>query len=62
MLEQDACEMLSETLQEQVERFVIRYTTGDDQPLAYIQIAPISRPDPDGDMAVDRHLEGLEPS
>ena len=59
LLEQDACEMLSETLQEQVERFVIRYATGDEQPLAYIQITPVSNPDATKEMEIDKHLVGF---
>ncbi len=57
ILEQDACEMLSETLQEQVDRFVIRYHFGEDAvPLAYIQIEPNAKQDAKLDMDVDRHL------
>ena len=56
ILEQDACETLSETLQEQVERFVIRFETGADRPLAYIQISPVSRPNLDADIKIDQHL------
>lgn len=59
ILEQDACEMLSETLQEQVERPFIRYTFGDDEPLAYIQISPVARPDLKMEMDIDRHLVSL---
>ncbi len=57
ILEQDTCEMLSETLQEQVDRFVIRYHFGENAvPLAYIQIEPNARQDAKLDMDVDRHL------
>lgn len=59
LLEQDACEMLSETLAAQVERFVIRYVTGDDTPLAYISIAPSDRPNVDQDIKIDNHLASL---
>ncbi len=59
LLEQDACEMISETLQEQVDRHVIRYVHGDDEPLAYIQIMPESRPDLQQEMEIDKHLSGL---
>ena len=59
ILEQDACEMLSETLQEQVERPFVRYVFGDDEPLAYIQVSPVSRPDLDMEMKIDQHLVSL---
>ena len=59
ILEQDACEMLSETLQEQIERPYIRYVFGDDAPLAYVQVSPVSRPDLDMEMRIDRHLVSL---
>lgn len=56
LLEQDACEMISETLQAQVERHVIRYVHGDVEPLAYIQIMPEARPNLTQEMAIDNHL------
>ena len=57
ILEQDACEMLSETLQEQVERFVIEYVYGKGvRPLAYIQIEPNAKEDAKLDMEIDNHL------
>lgn len=59
LLEQDACEMISETLAAQVERYVIRYVTGDDTPLAYISIAPSDRPNVDQDIKIDTHLAAM---
>lgn len=57
ILEQDACEMLSETLQEQVDKFVIEYTYGYGvTPLAYIQIEPNAKDDAKLDMEIDNHL------
>ena len=57
ILEQDACEMLSETLQEQVEKFVIEYVYGKGvRPLAYIQIEPNAKEDAKLDMEIDNHL------
>lgn len=57
ILEQDACEMLSETLQEQVDKFVIEYTYGHGvKPLAYIQIEPNAKQDAKLDMDIDNHL------
>ena len=47
MLEQDAVANLGEALHEQVDRFVIRYVTGDEEPLAYISIEPVVKPDVD---------------
>ena len=56
ILEQDACELVSETLNAQVDRYVIRYMTGDDIPLAYVSIAPTERPNVDQDTKIDNHL------
>lgn len=56
MLEIDDCIGLSESLHEQVDRFVIRYMTGDEQPLAYIWIEPVSKPNIDAEIKVDSHL------
>lgn len=59
ILEQDACEMISETLNAQVDRYVIRYVLGDDVPLAYLSIAPSDRPNVDQDIKIDNHLVSL---
>ncbi len=59
MLEQDAAGNLGETLHEQVDRFVIRYVTGDDDPLASISIEPVNKPDVDTDIKIDNHLAAL---
>ena len=59
ILEQDACEMLSETLQEQVERPFVRYVFGDEEPLAYIQVSPVSHPNLEMEMKIDQHLASL---
>ena len=59
MIEQDAAANLGETLHEQVERFVIRYVTGDDEPLASIYIEPVKKPDVDTDIKIDNHLAAL---
>ncbi len=59
LLEQDACANLGESLHEQVDRFVIRYTTGDETPLAYISIDPVEKPDVDTDIKIDNHLAAL---
>lgn len=56
MLEIDDCAALSESLHEQVDRYVIRYMTGDDTPLAYIWIEPVSKPNIDGEIKKDTHL------
>ena len=56
MLEIDDCTSLSESLHEQVDRYVIRYMTGDDKPLAYIWIEPVSKPNIDNEIKVDTHL------
>ena len=58
ILEQDACNRLSDALHEQIDRFVIRYVFGE-EPLARIWIEPISKPDVDTDIKVDEHLARL---
>ena len=58
MLEIDDCTSLSESLHEQVDRYVIRYMTGDETPLAYIWIEPVSKPNLETEMSVDKHLLG----
>lgn len=59
MLEGDACERLSETLHEQVDRFVVRYVTGDAEPLAGISINPTQMPNIDQEIKIDQHLVDL---
>ena len=59
MLEQDACGRLSDTLNEAVDRFVVRYVTGDDEPLARIVVEPVSKPNVDTDIKIDTHLVSL---
>ena len=56
ILDTDTCEMISECLQSQVERFVIRWTHGDPEPLAYIQVQPAANPNLELEMKVDAHL------
>ena len=56
ILEADDCIALSEALHEQVDRFVIRYMTGDDEPLAYIWIEPVSKPNIDAEIKMDDFL------
>jgi len=59
LLEADCCEMISETLQQQVDRHVIWYETGSDTPLAYTTVAPIEKPNADIEMKIDAHLAGM---
>jgi hypothetical protein len=56
MLEADQCAEISEALHEQVDRLVIRYMCGDDEPLAYIWIEPVSKPDVTSNTQIDDHL------
>lgn len=56
MLEADQCAEISEALHEQVDRLVIRYVCGDDEPLAYIWIEPVSKPDVESNTKIDNHL------
>lgn len=56
IIEQDACARLSETLQEKICRFVIRFVTGDDEPLAKIEIKPTKKPNIEQEIQIDNHL------
>ena len=57
-LEQRSCRKITETLNEQVSEFVIDYVLN--EPLrAEIVIEPVSKPDLDQDMAIDKHLLGM---
>ena len=59
MLEADDCAALAESLHEQVDRYVIRWATGDAVPLAYIWIEPTAKPDIQKEIAIDTHLAGM---
>jgi len=59
LLEDDDAESISDTLNEQVDRFVILYTTGDTTPKAWIRIKTGIREDVQGDLAVDKTLGEL---
>ena len=60
LMDADGCAMISETLRDQVERFVIRFECGDYEPLAGIVINPPSEGmDIDREMKIDSHLSGL---
>lgn len=56
ILEADACQRMSETLHEQVERYVIRFMTGDEEPLAAIRIEPMKKPNITTEIQIDQHL------
>ena len=56
IIEQDACLRISETLQEQVEKFVIQFMCGDEEPLAKIWIKPMKKPNVDAEIKIDNHL------
>jgi phage gp29-like protein len=56
LLLEDDCAIISETLQTQVARVVIRTLFGPVEPLAYLQIAPPAHTDTQVDIAVDKHL------
>lgn len=56
IIEQDACQRISETLHDQVERFVIRFVHGDNEPLARIKIEPMKKPNIDAEIKIDEHL------
>ena len=57
LMDGDGCAMVSETLHNQIDRFVIRFTCGDFEPLAGIVInPPAETEDIDRDIKVDQHL------
>ena len=60
LMDGDGCAMVSETLRDQVERFVIRFECGDFEPLAEIVInPPAETEDIDREIKIDSHLAGL---
>ena len=60
LMDDDGCKMVSETLRDQVEKFVIRFELGDFEPLAEIVInPPADTDDVDREMKIDTHLAGL---
>jgi len=59
MLEDDDADSITETLNEQIDRFVILYTTGDTTPLAWVKIKTGLRDDTDGDLAIDKGLDEM---
>jgi len=56
ILEEDDVELISETLNEQVDRYVIYYQLGDTEPLAYIKVNKGNRQDVKQDIEVDKFL------
>ena len=60
LMDADGCAMVSETLRDQVEKFVIRFECGDFEPLAEIVVnPPAETEDVDREMAIDNHLAAL---
>ena len=60
LMDDDGCKMVSETLRDQVEKFVIRFELGDFEPLAEIVInPPADTDDVEREMKIDTHLSGL---
>ncbi|MBR4653402.1 MAG: DUF935 family protein [Kiritimatiellae bacterium] len=60
LMDGDGCAMVSETLRDQVEKFVIRFECGDFEPLAEIVInPPAETEDIDREIKIDSHLAGL---
>ena len=56
ILEVDDTEWISETLNQKVSRFVIRYTFGDEKPLAYLKVLASRKQDVQTDILVDQFL------
>ncbi len=60
LMDDDGCKMVSETLRDQVEKFVVRFELGDFEPLAEIVVnPPADTEDVDREMKIDMHLAGL---
>ena len=60
LMDDDGCRMVSETLRDQVEKFVVRFELGDFEPLAEIVVnPPADTEDVDREMKIDMHLAGL---
>ena len=55
-LEQDDAALLTDTLNEQVDKWVIRYAHGDATPLAWVQIKTAQRQDVQADLEIDKGL------
>lgn len=59
-MDADGCALVSETLRDQVERFVIRFECGDFEPLAEIVVNPPAETENiDCEIKVDAHLASL---
>ena len=57
LMDGDGCAMVSETLHDQIDRYVIRFTCGDFEPLAGIVInPPAETSDIDREIKIDQHL------
>jgi len=56
MLEEDDAGMIGETLNTWIDPWVIRYTVGDDRPLAYVKIRTQNRQDTKLEIEVDKFL------
>ncbi|MDD3584186.1 MAG: DUF935 family protein [Kiritimatiellae bacterium] len=56
ILDSDTCEMITEALQRQVDPFVIRWTCGDDEPLAHIAVTLPEKPFTALDLQADETL------
>jgi phage gp29-like protein len=56
---EDDCAMVSETLQTQLDRLVIRMVHGDETPAAYVVINPPSNQDLKADLEIDKGLKDL---
>ncbi len=60
LMDADGARMVAETLRDQIERHVVRFTCGDFEPLAEIVIdPPVEAEDVERDIRIDNHLAGL---
>lgn len=59
LLEDDDADSITDTLNEQVDRFVILYTTGDTTPKAWVKIKSGLRDDITGDLNIDKTLSEI---
>jgi phage gp29-like protein len=56
LLEQDDAELISESLNSQIDPWVIRYAIGDETPLAYVKIIVPEKKNTDQDLKIDTFL------
>lgn len=56
LLDADNCALISETLNEQLDRYAILHNLGDETPLAYFRLTPPQQDTVERDIQIDEHL------